>query len=215
MRFVENNEAVKSLHQYFAAKELTKKNEYTGMFEGYNLIVITAEGFSNLVVDQEITPTLYRLVHEGFVFENFYNPVWQTSTSDGEYAVCTGLIPTLSNNMKKSAENSMPFGMGWVFSDLEYITKAYHNHDYFYYGRNLSHPNLGYELIAPGHGMEITKVWSESDLEMMENVIDQFIQEEPFHCYFMTVSGHLNYSFIGNSMSAKNKDYVTNLDYST
>lgn len=211
----EKNKTIKSLHSYFAAKEPTKKNEYTGMFEGYNLIVITAEGFSNLAVDKEITPTLYKLVHEGFVFENFYNPIWQTSTSDGEYAVCTGLIPTQSNNMRKSAENDMPFGMGWVFSDFGYTSKAYHNHSYTYYGRNLSHPNLGYEFIAPGHGMEITKVWPESDLEMMENVVGQFIDHEPFHTYFMTVSGHLNYSFTGNSMSSKNKEYVENLNYST
>lgn len=210
----EKNEAIKTLHQYFSTKQPTKKNAYTGMFEGYNLIVITAEGFSNLAVNEKITPTLYKLVNEGFVFENFYNPIWQTSTSDGEYAVCTGLIPTLSNNMKKSAEVSMPLCMGWTFSDLGYTAKAYHNHSYTYYGRNLSHPNMGYDFIAQGHGMNIKSVWPESDLEMMEAVVDQFIHDEPFHCYFMTVSGHLNYSFIGNSMSSKNKDYVADLEYS-
>lgn len=210
----EGNKSIRALHEYFAANTPTKKNEYTGMFENYNLIVITAEGFSNLAVDKEITPTLYKLVNEGFVFENFYNPIWHTSTSDGEYAICTGLIPTQTNNMKKSAVNSMPFAMGWMFSDLGYSARAYHNHSYTYYDRHLSHPNLGYEFIAPGHGMEITKVWPESDLEMMENVVNQFIGTEPFHSYFMTVSGHLNYSFNGNSMSAKNKSYVENLDYS-
>lgn len=210
----EGNKNIRALHEYFATSSPTKKNEYTGMFEGYNLIVITAEGFSNLAVDKEITPTLYKLVNEGFVFENFYNPIWHTSTSDGEYAICTGLIPTQTNNMKKSAVNSMPFAMGWVFSDLGYGAKAYHNHSYTYYDRHLSHPNLGYEFIAPGHGMEITKVWPESDLEMMQNVVNQFIGTEPFHSYFMTVSGHLNYSFTGNSMSSKNKSYVENLEYS-
>ena len=210
----ESDKNIKALHEYFASCEPTKQNEYTGMFEGYNLIVITAEGFSSLAVDKDITPTLYKLVNEGFVFENFYNPIWQTSTSDGEYAVCTGLIPTQSNNMKKSAENSMPYGLGHVFSNLGYSSRAYHNHSYTYYSRNLTHPNLGYEFIAPGHGMEITKKWPESDLEMMENVVAQFIEDEPFHTYFMTVSGHLEYTFIDNSMASKNREYVSGLDYS-
>ena len=32
--------------------------------------------------------------------------------------------------------------------------------------------------------------------------------EKPFHNYYMTVSGHMNYSFAGNAMSAKHRDEV-------
>ena len=41
----EDNETIRTLHKYFANELPTYKNEYTGMFEGYNLIMITAEGF--------------------------------------------------------------------------------------------------------------------------------------------------------------------------
>ena len=34
---------IKWLNDYIDACEPTKKNEYTGMFEGYNLILLTAE----------------------------------------------------------------------------------------------------------------------------------------------------------------------------
>lgn len=209
----ESNKNIRTLHEYFAKAVPTKKNEYTGLFEGYNLILITAEGYSPWAVDKEITPTLYKLTHEGFVFENFYTPIWWTSTSDGEYVVCTGLIPYGTNSFTKSAEHAMPFGFGWQFGNLGYTAKAYHNHSYTYYHRNLTHPNMGYEFIAPEHGMEITKRWPESDLEMMENTIPQYIGEEPFHIYYMTVSGHMNYNFEGNSMSYKNRDYVKDLPY--
>ena len=37
------------------------------MFKGKNLILLTAEGFSPYAIDQELTPTLYKLTHEGFV----------------------------------------------------------------------------------------------------------------------------------------------------
>lgn len=50
----------------------SKQNKYTGMFEGKNLIFIVAESFSEIAVSEDLTPTLYKLVHEGFDFKNFY-----------------------------------------------------------------------------------------------------------------------------------------------
>ena len=50
----------------------TKKNKYTGLFSGYNLIYITAESFSEIAVSPELTPTLYKLINTGFKFNNFY-----------------------------------------------------------------------------------------------------------------------------------------------
>ena len=56
---------LKEVHKYFASRTPSNKNEKTGMFEGSNLILITAEAFSHLAVSEELTPTLYRLMHEG------------------------------------------------------------------------------------------------------------------------------------------------------
>lgn len=212
----ESNADLKKLHEYMRDAQPTNKNEYTGMFEGYNLIMLTCEGFSPWAVDEELTPTLYKLIHEGFYFRNFYTPIWITSTSDGEYAACTGLYPDLkkNNSFKRSADVAMPLGLGHQFTRLGYVAKAYHNNSYTYYGRNLSHPNLGYDYKAVGNGLKITKRWPQSDLEMMEVSIPEYINEERFHAYYMTVSGHLEYSFSGNSMAKKNKSVVENLPYS-
>lgn len=209
------DESIASLYEYFSKVTPTNKNEYTGLFEGYNLIYLTAEGFSPWAVDEEITPTLYKLTHSGFVFENFYNPIWWTSTSDGEYVGCTGLIPSGSNSMTKSAECDMPLCLGWQFKELGYSTRAYHNHSYKYYHRNLSHPNMGYDYKgAKGGGLDIKLTWPESDLEMMEKTIPEYVNDEQFHTYYMTVSGHMEYTFVGNAMAQKNKAYVENLPYS-
>ena len=70
---------------YFKSRKPDAKNEYTGLFEGKNLIYITAESFASFAADPEITPTLYRMIHEGFYFTNFYTPYWEVSTTDGEY----------------------------------------------------------------------------------------------------------------------------------
>ena len=49
---------------------------------------------------------------------------------------------------------------------------------------------------------------------MMQVTLPEYITEQTFHTYYMTVSGHMEYTFIGNSMAAKNKEYVKDLPYS-
>lgn len=211
----EENEKIKTLHTYFAGQSADPENEYTGMFEGYNLIMLTAEGFSPWAVDKELTPTLYRLTHSGFVFENFYTPLWYTSTSDGEYVACTGLIPDGANSMTRSAKNDMRFAFGRQFAKEGYLTLAYHNHSYSYYHRDQSHPNLGYTYKGIGNGLVLeSNCWPRSDLEMMQATLPEYIDKGPFHVYYMTVSGHMEYTFIGNSMAARNRDVVKDMPYS-
>lgn len=212
----ESNKTIKKLHQYFASVTPTNKNKYTGMFKGYNLILITAEGFSPYAINKEKTPTLYKLVREGFVFNNFYTALWQTSTSDGEYVALTGLIPTGTRSMYKGRKNLWPFALGRQFDALGVDSKAYHNHTYTYYQRDQTHPNLGYDYKGLGNGLKLkTKCWPESDLEMMQATVDDYIKEDQFHAYYMTVSGHMNYTFMGNSMSSKNRNLVKDLPYSS
>jgi len=212
----EKNDTIKTLHQYFASVTPTNKNEYTGMFQGYNLIMITAEGFSPYAIHKEKTPTLYKLANEGFVFSNFYTALWQTSTSDGEFTAMTGIIPTGTRSMYNGRSNLWPFSMGHQFHLLGVESKAYHNHTYTYYQRNETHPNLGYLFTGNGNGLELENpnVWPESDLEMINTTVDDYVDEEQFHVYYLTVSGHMNYTFEGNSMSVKNRALVEDLPYS-
>jgi len=211
-----DTKAIRAIDEWAASRTPTRQHQYTGMFAGKNLIFITAEAFWKYAVDKELTPTLYKLANEGFVFENFYNPLWWHSTIDGEFSHCTGLIP--SNQIfsfRTSGANSMPFCMGNMLRAEGYTTRAYHNNTYDYYDRDISHPNMGYDYYGVGKGLEVTKTWPQSDLEMMEQTIPLALETEgPFHNYYMTVSGHMNYSFIGNMMSYKHRDEVSHLDMS-
>ena len=213
----EANETIRTLHKYFDSVQPTNKNEYTGMFKGYNLIMIVAEGFSPYAVHKEKTPTLYKLVNEGFVFRNFYTALWQTSTSDGEFVALNSLIPIGTRSMYRTRNNLLPFSLGHQFNRIGVESKAYHNHTYTYYQRDKTHPNLGYKFKAIGNGLvlETANVWPASDLEMINATVDEYIREEQFHVYYLTVSGHMNYTFTGNSMSYRNKDEVADLPYSS
>lgn len=215
LALAEENEDLAAMHDYFAMTEPTEKNEWTGYFAGKNLIWIVAEAFSSLAVDPDLTPTLYRLSNEGFVFDNFYTPLWGLSTSDGEYVTTTGLIPKAGAwSYLQSAENYMPFGFGNQFSKLGYRTLAYHNNTYTYYGRDLSYPNMGYEYYGLGNGLDVTRTWPESDEEMMRLSVPQYINEEHFMVYYLTVSGHLNYNVDQNDMSARHWSAVEHLPLS-
>ena len=217
----ETNTDVKELHEYFATRTPTLKNEYTGKYADYNLIYITAEGFSPYAIDKDLTPTLYKMYNSGYKFTNFYTPIWGVSTSDGEYVNCTGLIPKSGVwSFYRSGEqsNNMYFTLGKQFlnAGLEKVY-AYHNHTYSYYHRDISHPNMGYTYKGYGNGLEdtITKSWPESDLEMIEATADEYITaDKQFHAYYMTVSGHMEYNFTGNAMARKNREYVENLEVS-
>lgn len=210
-----SDETLKNMDMYFNSLQPTYKNEKTGIYKDYNLIYITAEAFSPYVIDENLTPTLYKMYTQGYNFTNFYNPIWGVSTSDGEYVNCQGLIPKSGVwSMSKSHDNYLPFTFGNQFRRLGYDTKAYHNHTYTYYDRDLSHPNMGYDYKGLGNGLDVTKVWPESDLEMMEKTIDEYINSERFHVYYMSVSGHMLYTWGGNMMASRNRDAVANLPYS-
>lgn len=215
----EENSMVKSMHEYFKNITPTKQNEYTGIFKGKNLIYITAEGFDKIAIDESLTPTLYKLANNGFVFENYYQPLFTVSTSDGEYMFLNSLIPKEGVwSFYRSSNIYLPFGIGNVFKREGYSTvNAYHDHTYTYYNRDKSHPNLGFDkYIGCGNGLEELincKTWPESDVEMINATVDDYINSDNFMTYYMTVSGHLNYTFTGNYISYKNKDLVKNLPY--
>ena len=225
MSEITTNESVLQLNSYINSSLPTYTNDYTGMFEGYNLIFITAEGFDGYVIDRKRTPELYKMSHNGFVFRNFYTPLWYGSTLGGEYANLTGLMPKNGGylSMQKVGQrgNSMPFTLGNELKAQGYNVFAYHNNGYTYYDRHISRPYFGYDnYIGVGNGLPSETrpggglLWPQSDVFMEENTFADYASSEPFHVYYMTVSGHLEYDFAGNAMSQKNRDKVEDLYYS-
>ena len=203
------------MHGYFSKVKPTAENEWTGRFQGKNLVWIVAEGFSDRLLDPVRTPTLWKLAHEGIICDNFYTPLWGVSTSDGEYVTTTGLIPKSGVwSYSESSDTAMPFAFGHQFRTLGYRTMAFHDYLYTYYDRNLSHPNMGYEYYGIGNGLELEEVFPPSDLEMMEEIVPRFVDEDHFMVYCLTVSGHLNYNREGNVMSDRHYDEVAGLPYS-
>ena len=214
----ENNKTIKDLYTYFDSVQPTNQNEYTGYFKGKNLIFILAEGFNSIAVSEELTPTLYKLSHSGFVFNNYYSPVF-LSTTGGEFQATTGLIPT--QEILRSWKGKTPtisYALGHQFNKLGYNVNAYHNWTYSYYERTKTMPTLGYNnYLGCRNGLEkeMSCKWLPSDVDLMNVTVPKYSSSENFMTYYISVSGHAPYNFGGgNSIALKNKALVKDLNVS-
>lgn len=210
------SQKLKNFYAYINSLPKGEKNRYSGMFEGKNLIFITAEAFAAEVIDPELTPTLYRLANEGIKFHEYYQPAWGASTTTGEFSNLIGLVPANGGaSMKEVISQRMFLTIGNQLQALDYTSLAYHNHFHDFYERHQTHRWLGYDkFIARGTGLDVKGVWPESDLEMMEKTVDDYIGSQPFNIYYMTVSGHCLYTYDQNAQVRKHIDKVQHLNHS-
>ena len=217
-----DNSDIQWLANYFNSVTPTKKNEYTGMFKGYNVIQLVIEGFSGYAIDPQLTPTLYKLANEGFVFNNYYTALHYTSTSNGECQTLLGLYPKNGNpiTMKRTGElgTNCYFSLAQQLGREGYLVNGYHG-NYEMYGRQASHTNLGYNWKQFGTGLEVDTnangdiAWPARDTQVIENSVDDYINsDQPFHVYYLTISGHMPYS--NNRIVANYRDTVRALPYS-
>ena len=213
-----NNKNINSINTYMINKEASLKNKYTGMFKGKNLIFILAEGFNEVAVDETRTPTLYKMVNTGFVFNNFYSPLF-LSTTGGEFQATTGLIPTQETlSLWKSKKPTISYGLGNSFGNIGYHTYAYHNWTYTYYKRNITMETLGFHNYQGcGNGLEnsINCKWLPSDVDMIKATTPNYLGGEGnFVTYYVTVSGHSPYNSSSN-IAKSHWETVENTNYSS
>ena len=220
----EKDATLKKMHQYFASEEPTNQNEYTGVFAGKNLIFIVAEGFYPIAVDKDVTPTLYKMTNNGFIFNNFYQPIFNCSTSDWEFINSLSILPGVATcSMKETINKYLPYSLGNIMKDYGYSANAYHGWTYTYYNRDKTMPNLGYtyygyDRYKKGYKYALKNIkdsWPTSDIDVINSSYESLTKGKRFLGYYMSISGHLQYNFTGgNAMSSKNKDAVKNMNAS-
>lgn len=214
---VKGGDAVSNISAYIASQTPASTNAYTGLFAGKNLILITAEAFTAEVIDPERTPTLYRMANEGIRFTNYYQPGWNGGTTGGEVSVISGLVPRPASGMHALSDQRPFFTMGSQLQRLGYFSRAYHNNTGTFYDRTNTHTNLGYDqFMAMYSGMEegVVNEFPQSDLEMIDFTVSQYIEHQPFSVYYMTVSGHSVYAQDQHAQARKNYHVVAELPYS-
>lgn len=179
--------------QLLNQKSEPTRSDYSGIFEGKNLLLIEAESLNNLAIDPELTPTLYRLKHSGLFVRGYNSPLLPGSTSDTEFMVNTSLLPT--NNGKITfntyANNTYPLTLAKVFTENNYFSMASHNNYGIYYNRSEMLPALGYTFYD---ALGLNAYDNVPDSEVIDHVKWIMYEYEKVFSFWVTYNGHQPYS---------------------
>ena len=155
------DEALKRFNDYFIDKSDTaKKNKYTNVLEGKNVLSIHLESIQNFVIGLElngelVAPNLTKLAESGLYFNNFYTQVSVGTSSDSEFTLSTGLMPANNGTAFVSYFNRKYISMGSLLKEKGYYNASMHGNVASYWNRNVMHKSLGYNEIIGKSEYEI------------------------------------------------------------
>ena len=146
------DEAASEFREYYACKweDKKEKNEYTNIFKGKNLILIHAESIQNFLIDfkingNEVTPNFNRLAREGIYFNRFYPQISVGTSSDTEFTLSTGLMPSSSGTVFVNYYDRKYYALPNYFKNMGYYTFSTHANNADYWNRRVMHESFGYQ----------------------------------------------------------------------
>lgn len=213
----ESNSTYNKLNKYFINRNITPKNEKTGIYKDKNLIVILMESTNYIAIDKDRYPTIYKLWSEGTSFRNNYSPRNSCSTGNNEMTVMTSLYTinqTCTANKYKN--NVYPESIFNMFTDLGYVTTSYHDYADHYYSRKTIHKNMGSGQYynASDLGIKWSSLYKEwpSDTDLIKTSVPHFINEDKFMVFLTSVTTHQPY-VVESEFGDKNLDKLDDTDY--
>ena len=208
---------------YYSNKKNTKeKNSYTNIFEGKNVLFIHAESIQNFLIDLtingiEITPNLNKLAKKSLYFTKFYPQVSVGTSSDTEFTLSTGLLPSSSGTVFINYYNRTYETMQNAFRDKGYYTFAAHANAAGYWNRQEMYKTLGYDEFYAKDSFVVPE-----DNES-EDIIGLGLSDKSFYNQLIPIlkevqENHKNYMgtiiSLSNHSPFKETDKYGNLDFS-
>ena len=146
------DEAARKFRNFYACKweEKSSSNKYTNVFKGKNVIFIHAESMQNFLIGlkingKEVTPNLNKLASEGIYFDRFYPQISVGTSSDTEFTLNTGLMPSSSGTVFVNYYNRTYYSLPKYFNEMGYYTFSAHANNADYWNRKTMHHTLGYQ----------------------------------------------------------------------
>lgn len=130
----------------------SKKNAYTGIFEGKNIIVIHAESIQNFTLGtyvngMPLTPNLSSLAKSGIYFSNFYSQESVGTSSDSEFTFSTSMLPATSGTVAINYWDRNYMSIQKLLKEKDYYTFSMHGNNGSYWNRLNLHASLGYDKL--------------------------------------------------------------------
>ena len=197
---IENYEDEQFLEMAFSDSNVVM-NKHTGKYKEKNLIFIQLEGIDNWLINEQDTPTLYKMMNSSYNFTNHYSYYnGGGSTFNSEFAVNTGFITPLSytQNAYTFNRNSFPYSMANLFKKEGYTVNAFHMNTGEYYSRGVNYKNWGYDNY---YGLIDIKDYSDKSYQLdRELILNEdfntlmFPENTKFVDYIITYSNHMPFN---------------------
>lgn len=194
---VETDNRIKKIDDYLLSRPVTPKNDFSGVFEGKNLIYVMVEAMDLVAIDEKLTPTLYRLTQEGWYFDNYYAPNNSCATGESEFMSMVSLVPSTTVCTPNSYyKNDFSPALMNLFKNAGYSTNSYHSYSDRFYPRSELHLNYGSSKFYNDNDLAIKTLDSgwPSDINLFEESLKLILkQEKPFMSFIITAAMHLPY----------------------
>lgn len=196
-----NVKELEFLNEVYSIEESPYQTNYTGMFEGKNVIYLQLEGIDEWLLDEETMPTLYNMQNNAINFINHYSYYnGGGSTFNSEFAVNTGFLTPVSYNQNAYtfSRNNFDYSMARLFKKKGYSVNAFHMNTKEYYSRGANYDNWGYDNY---YGLKDQDTYTDNsyilDRELILN--EKFSEllfptDKPFVDYIISYSNHMPFT---------------------
>lgn len=179
-------------------KESLPDNQYKGLFKGKNLILVQVESLENFVINQkinnqEITPNLNKLLKNSFYFNNYYEQVYNGTTSDAELMTNTSIYPVRRGSTFFRFPNNSYNSLPKLMQGIGYSTIALHPDKGSYWNWMPALTSIGFQKAVDETSYKLDEsiglgLSDGSFLRQAEPIIAK--QKQPFYSFMITLSSH-------------------------
>ena len=197
------DKALKDTEDYYSEnKKIIKSNDYTGIFDGKNVIAIHAESLQTFVIGLkingvEITPNLNKLVGKSLYFNNFYAQVGVGTSSDTEFTYATGLLPSNNGTVFVNYYNNKYITMQNLLKNKGYYVFSMHGNEGDFWNRDTMHLHMGYDKFYSKSSFVIDEEYGLglSDGSFFRQVVPMIKEitmevDKPFYGTLITLTNH-------------------------
>ncbi|MGG7214580.1 LTA synthase family protein [Clostridium nigeriense] len=191
-------EETAQINEFFAQKEDLPDNEYAGMLEGKNLLVIQVESLESFIIGKEIngqkiTPVLNNLINTGLYFPNIYEQVNEGTSSDSDLMINTSMFPLRRGSTffryPATTYNSLPN----LLEEMNYETIAIHPDKGSFWNYVNGLKGIGFNKFVDYYSFNLDEkiglgISDESYFKQVVPMIKEL--KEPFYAFTVTLTSH-------------------------